>query len=105
MHDTLGGLLAEGRALSPALKCCPSTFCPKKNLDPTITSIFNSQPKSAKMVMDYDSDSTEGDYTETNVLLGYASKDADEDTISKLGGLPVRTNPSPRPCAHLVPPV
>ena len=42
------------------------------------------------MVMDYDSDSTEGDYTETNVLLGYASKDADEDTISKLGGHPVR---------------
>ncbi|KAJ6440975.1 succinyl-CoA:3-ketoacid-coenzyme A transferase 1, mitochondrial precursor [Purpureocillium lavendulum] len=40
------------------------------------------------MVMDYDSDSTEGDYTETNVLLGYASKDADEDTISKLGGHP-----------------
>ncbi len=74
----------------------PANFLPKKNLDPTITSIFNSQPKSAKMVMDYDSDSTEGDYTETNVLLGYASKDADEDTISKLGGLPVRTNPSPR---------
>ncbi|PNY23420.1 20S rRNA accumulation protein 4 [Tolypocladium capitatum] len=34
------------------------------------------------MVTDYDSDSTEGDFTETNVLLGYASKDADEDTIS-----------------------
>lgn len=41
------------------------------------------------MVTDYDSDSTEGDFTETNVLLGYASKDADEDTISKLGGCPV----------------
>ncbi|KJZ76769.1 hypothetical protein HIM_03646 [Hirsutella minnesotensis 3608] len=40
------------------------------------------------MVTDYDSDSTEGEYTETNVLLGYASKDADEDTVSKLGGLP-----------------
>lgn len=39
---------------------------------------------------DYDSDSTEaeGGYTETNVLLGYASRDADEDTISKLGGHP-----------------
>ena len=41
------------------------------------------------MVTDYESDSTEGEFTETNVLLGYASKDADEDTISKLGGRPV----------------
>lgn len=41
------------------------------------------------MPTDYDSDSTEGEYTETNVLLGYASRDADEDTISKLGGRPV----------------
>ena len=40
----------------------------------------------------YDSDSDIGDqdFTETNVLLGYASKDADEDTISRLGGVPVR---------------
>ncbi|KAH8668422.1 programmed cell death protein 2 [Xylariales sp. PMI_506] len=38
-----------------------------------------------------DSDSSggeEAEYTETNVLLGYASKDADEDTISRLGGRP-----------------
>lgn len=41
----------------------------------------------------YDSDSDiEQDVTETNVLLGYASKDADEDTISRLGGTPVRPN-------------
>jgi pre-rRNA-processing protein TSR4 len=39
---------------------------------------------------DYDSDSSDGEFTETNVLLGYASKDAEEDTISKLGGRPVR---------------
>lgn len=38
---------------------------------------------------DYDSDSSDGEFTETNVLLGYASKDAEEDTISKLGGRPV----------------
>ena len=38
----------------------------------------------------YDSDSSEGEFEETNVLLGYASKDADEDTISRLGGRPVR---------------
>ncbi|KOS17483.1 putative 20S rRNA accumulation protein 4 [Escovopsis weberi] len=37
---------------------------------------------------DYDSDSSDGEFTETNVLLGYASKDAEEDTISKLGGRP-----------------
>lgn len=37
----------------------------------------------------YDSDSSNEDYTETNTLLGYASKDADEDTISRLGGRPV----------------
>jgi hypothetical protein len=40
----------------------------------------------------YDSDSSGGednDYTETNVLLGYASKDESEDTLSYLGGRPV----------------
>lgn len=46
----------------------------------------------------YDSDDSldeDQDYTETNVLLGYASKDADDDTISRLGGRPVSpTSPS-----------
>ncbi|KAM0261266.1 hypothetical protein ACHAQJ_002297 [Trichoderma viride] len=37
---------------------------------------------------DYASDSSEGEFTETNVLLGYTSKEAGEDTISKLGGTP-----------------
>lgn len=41
----------------------------------------------------YDSDSTgledEGDYTDTGVLLGYASKEAVDDNISHLGGWPV----------------
>ncbi|KAJ4291320.1 hypothetical protein N0V88_006324 [Collariella sp. IMI 366227] len=40
----------------------------------------------------YDSDSSGGeeeDYTETNVLLGYASPDANGEEISKLGGNPV----------------
>lgn len=40
----------------------------------------------------YDSDSSGGeeeDYTETNVLLGYAGKDAQDDIISYLGGEPV----------------
>lgn len=44
----------------------------------------------------YDSDSSdgEGEFEETNVLLGYASKDADEDVISRLGGRPVSWSPS-----------
>lgn len=40
----------------------------------------------------YDSDSSGGeeeDYTETNVLLGYASPDANGEEISRLGGHPV----------------
>jgi pre-rRNA-processing protein TSR4 len=39
----------------------------------------------------YDSDSSdEGEeYTETNVLLGYASKEASGDVVSHLGGHPV----------------
>ncbi|KAF9884046.1 hypothetical protein FE257_002331 [Aspergillus nanangensis] len=40
----------------------------------------------------YDSDSSgfedEGDYTETNVLLGYASEEVLEDVVSHLGGWP-----------------
>jgi hypothetical protein len=39
-----------------------------------------------------DSDSSiddAGDYTETNVLLGYASKESTEDSVSQLGGYPV----------------
>lgn len=42
----------------------------------------------------YDSDSSfddEGDFSETNVLLGYAADEIVEDTISHLGGWPVRT--------------
>lgn len=41
----------------------------------------------------YDSDSSledAGDYTETGVLLGYSSTEQTDDTISHLGGWPVR---------------
>jgi hypothetical protein len=41
----------------------------------------------------YDSDSSDledaGDYTETNVLLGYATDEPSDDTTSHLGGLTV----------------
>ncbi|KAI8248773.1 putative 20S rRNA accumulation protein 4 [Colletotrichum sp. SAR 10_77] len=42
---------------------------------------------------EYDSDSSQEEFTETNVLLGYATSDADEDTISRLGGRPEWLNP------------
>lgn len=39
----------------------------------------------------YDSDSSlDEDFTETGVLLGYAAEELIEDTISHLGGWPVR---------------
>lgn len=43
----------------------------------------------APAMASYDSDSSEGDFTETNVLLGYTSKETDGDVISRLGGRPV----------------
>lgn len=47
----------------------------------------------------YDSDSSDSEFEETNVLLGYASKDADEDTISRLGGCPDWLDPENAPSA------
>ncbi|KAF4981828.1 hypothetical protein FZEAL_2455 [Fusarium zealandicum] len=47
----------------------------------------------------YDSDSSDGEFEETNVLLGYASKDADEDTVSRLGGRPDWLDPESAPSA------
>lgn len=52
----------------------------------------------------YDSDSSGGedeDFTETNVLLGYASKEAGDDTISYLGGRPTWIDPTTPPSAAL----
>lgn len=72
-------------ALSPAF---PQNLCKKKKYlphhhHPAINSI------SISIMASYDSDSSDGEFEETNVLLGYASKEADEDTVSKLGGRPV----------------
>ncbi|KAK3998001.1 TCP-1/cpn60 chaperonin family-domain-containing protein [Cladorrhinum sp. PSN332] len=52
----------------------------------------------------YDSDSSgaeDGDFEETNVLLGYASPDANGEEISRLGGHPDWLNPSNPPSAAL----
>lgn len=61
----------------------------KKKLDPTITENDGLQCTQQHNMADYESDSSDGEFAETNVLLGYASKDADEDTISRIGGRPV----------------
>ena len=43
------------------------------------------------MMLSVDSDSSdEEDFTTTNVLLGYASKEPTDDGFSQLGGFPVR---------------
>ncbi|KAF4636142.1 hypothetical protein G7Y89_g1944 [Cudoniella acicularis] len=52
----------------------------------------------------YDSDSSGGedvDYTETNVLLGYAAKEPSDDIISQLGGRPTWLDPATPPSATL----
>lgn len=49
----------------------------------------------------YDSDSSgdeDNDYTLTNVLLGYAAKEARDDEISQLGGRPVCLDIVPACC-------
>ncbi|KAI9860171.1 MAG: hypothetical protein M1813_006281 [Trichoglossum hirsutum] len=51
-----------------------------------------------------DSDSSiddAGDYTETNVLLGYASKESTEDSVSQLGGYPTWLDPNSPPPPRL----
>lgn len=58
----------------------------------------------ARIMADYDSDSSLDDtseYTETGVLLGYATKDSTDDTISHLGGHPVSLLQTPRLQARL----
>ncbi|KAL2752077.1 hypothetical protein ACRALDRAFT_1083654 [Sodiomyces alcalophilus JCM 7366] len=50
----------------------------------------------------YDSDSDfDEEYTETTVLLGYTSKDPEDDTISRLGGSPEWLDPDKPPSAAL----
>ncbi|KAH8161500.1 hypothetical protein CIB48_g6754 [Xylaria polymorpha] len=55
-------------------------------------------------MVNYDTDSSAGeeeDFTETNVLLGYASKDPGDDSISRLGGRPEWFDPDTPPSATL----
>lgn len=76
---------------------------PAKILSPT--SAQNNRPLPSKSsscsnvdkMAPYDSDSSGGEedeFTETNVLLGYASADANGEEISRLGGRPVCLAPS-----------
>lgn len=59
-----------------------------QNFSPAIRAPLHKQQNMPR----YDSDSSDDgeDYTETNVLLGYASKEPTGDSISHLGGQPVR---------------
>lgn len=45
------------------------------------------------IMADYDSDSSGAEDVETNVLLGYASKEPTGDEFSQLGGHPVSLQP------------
>ncbi|KAI0122672.1 programmed cell death protein 2 [Daldinia grandis] len=56
---------------------------------------------SAKGAASDSSAGEEDDFTETNVLLGYASKDPGDDTISRLGGRPEWLDPNNAPSAGL----
>lgn len=53
---------------------------------------------------EYDSDSSledNSEYTETGVLLGYATKESTDDTISHLGGHPVSPPQTPGSTRHV----
>ena len=47
--------------------------------------------KRAATMTDYDSNSSGAEDIETNVLLGYASREPTGDDVSQLGGHPVRS--------------
>ncbi len=101
--------LKKGLATS-AYQCDKPRVEQKKNrFNPTITRPYiityifvYRQEKMAS----YDSDSSDGEFEETNILLGYASKEAEEgeDTVSHLGGHPVRlSNSTPNPATYKIP--
>ncbi|KAI9797945.1 MAG: hypothetical protein M1825_005668 [Sarcosagium campestre] len=52
--------------------------------------------------MDGASDSSDGEYKSTSILLGYASKEATEDVMSHLGGTPTFSDPAAPPSTRLV---
>jgi hypothetical protein len=65
----------------------------KKKIKPHVEKLCDIVPRSPVKMASYDSDSSAGEdeeYTETDVLLGYASIDSKGETVSRLGGLPVR---------------
>lgn len=80
---------ASGLALRPTPRSSVRVH-PKNIVKLPVVTRTPSQRPNHKMA--YDSDSSDGgeEYTETNVLLGYASNEATGDTISHLGGTPVR---------------
>lgn len=68
-------------------------YCASETQNQDTDFLLELRTKIARTMDPYDSDSSiddAGDYTETGVLLGYASEEATDDTISHLGGWPVR---------------
>jgi hypothetical protein len=65
-----------------------------KSFPSTLKLLLLHIPHQVHIMAEYDSDSSLEDaseYTETGVLLGYATKESTDDTISRLGGHPVST--------------
>jgi hypothetical protein len=70
----------------------PTKKVPRRKVVTAVSTHHPTYYQSFTNMPPYDSESSdEGeDYTETNVLLGYASKESTGDAISHLGGVPVR---------------
>lgn len=81
----------RGNKFTPP-KFCIWRWCPNLRLDITTRARFDNTLTIFSKMAPYDSDSSgaeDDDFTETNVLLGYASTDANGEEISRLGGYPV----------------
>ena len=81
-------LQCEAWAHEPPHLPAPRPCRQKKSGTPTSRT---QQQKKNPTMPPYDSESSDegGDYAETNVLLGYATREATGDAVSHLGGAPV----------------
>jgi hypothetical protein len=79
--------------LSTSVTNCSPASRSQKLLEPPPPKHSNATEthRKAARMPPYDSESSDDgeDYTETNVLLGYATKQATGDAVSHLGGAPV----------------
>jgi hypothetical protein len=84
---------------------CPSKLLRKKKVATGLICCASTHEAGEDNIMaPYDSDSSAGeeeDFTETNVLLGYASKEPGDDSTTRLGGRPVSSTPSQHPIVKI----